>query len=85
MTFWTLRVVWPVEDDGTLPAEAIAAAWFELPKFAEEQQANLAGQPRFRVVDCSELQRVQLRAARAVVCEVPVIRRTTPIERKAAA
>lgn len=74
---WTLRVVWPIEDTAMYEAEAITAAWFELPGFAEEHQVTLTDRPKMRVIDLPAAQQQELGATRAVVCEAPVIRRTT--------
>lgn len=86
MTGWTLRVVWPIENDAMYDTEAITAAWFQIPDLAEEHQVTLTGQPRMHVVALSAERQQELGTTRAVVCEAPVIRRTTttPVERKAA-
>jgi hypothetical protein len=83
MSGLALRVVWPIHDDAMYEAEAFVAAWFEWPDRVEEHQVTVTGTPRMRVVLLSPEQQVHLRASRAVVCEAPVIRRTTP-ERTAA-
>lgn len=76
MTAWTLRVVWPIHDPAMYDAEAITAAWSELPGFAEAKQVTFADRPRMSVVALTDEQRVAFGASRAVVCEAPVIRRT---------
>lgn len=85
MTSWILRVVWPVHDDAMYDAEAITAAWFEVPGFAEEHQVTLTDRPRMKVVVLGAGQQQELRATRAVVCEAPVIRRTAPSQNAKAA
>lgn len=75
MTGWTLRVVWPIHDPAMYETEAVAAATFEWPWFAEKHQVTVTGSPTIRVVPLGVQQQVELRADRAVVCEAPVIRR----------
>ncbi|MET0415804.1 MAG: hypothetical protein ABW022_07265 [Actinoplanes sp.] len=84
MTGLTLRVVWPIHDDGMYDAAAITAAWFEWPAFTERYQVTIVDTPRMRVVELDERQRNTYRAARAVVCEAPVVRRVAARIRSAA-
>ena len=86
MTGWKLRVVWPVLDDAMYDIEAITEAWFQLPQFAEDLQVTIADRPRMAVVALTLEQQRKWRAARAVVCEAPVIRRNcTPTRGRKAA
>lgn len=83
-TGWKLRVVWPILDPLLSDAEAMAAAWWRLPAYAEAYQITLADQPHMRVERCTAEQKRKLRAARAVVCEAPAIPRTRYQTRRAA-
>lgn len=83
-TSWDLRVEWPIYDDGMYDAEAITAAWFDVPGIAEHHQVTIAGPPRMRVHKCMPEQVERLGAYRVVVCEIAVLRRA-PIEFSSAA
>jgi hypothetical protein len=74
-----LRVVWPILDDAMFDDEAVAAAWFDWPKFLHDYRVEPTDSPRMRVVDLTDMaltarQRTAFRkATRAVVCEAPVM------------
>lgn len=76
MSDLTLRIVWPIYDTFMSDADAIAAAWFELPELAEERQVTVVDRPRMTVVQLDGDQQQTFRASRAVVCDAPVIKRT---------
>lgn len=75
----TLRVIWPILDDSMYDTEAITAAWFEWPAFVDRYQVDAVDVPRMRVVELTAHQETDLGATRAVVCEAPVVRRTSSI------
>ncbi|MFI5934750.1 hypothetical protein [Actinoplanes sp. NPDC051494] len=71
----TLRVVWPIHDDGMFDREAVEQASREWPTYAEAQQVTIVGPACIRVVQLDAHQQEGLQAARAVICEAPVARR----------
>ncbi len=85
MSLFTLRWVWPVVDPAAFPSESVAFARAELAEIAEARGVVYAGEPVFRIVDCTPEQARQVKAATAVVGEVEVVPAGAPIPDRPAA
>lgn len=75
----TLKVMWPVVDDGLFDREAMAEAQRQWPGFVELHGVRIIGAPHMRVVELDDRQRQAFGASRAVICEAPATPRN-PID-----
>jgi hypothetical protein len=72
ITGWTLRIVWPIEDEAMFNSEAIGAARALLPETSRALGAIVVGEPSIRIVE-ADPNDTRITTPTVVVCTVDAV------------